>query len=106
MIIVGSSFDTLMQRTTARVEKLIQGSSFFRPSQVPATDGSSSSSGGTPSAGSIIIPGNRDANSPNAVSSFVGSSGHTLGGGSANRRVTDARAARLQALERRGENAV
>jgi len=84
----------------------MMGSSFFRPAQVPATDGSVDSRGGTPSVGSIIMPGNRNASSSNAESSFVGSSGHTLGGGTANRRVTDARAARLQALERRGEHAV
>lgn len=91
----------------ANALQLLQGSSFFRPTQVPATDTSGGSGGGTPSAGSIIMPGSRNnASSSNTESSFAGSSGHTLGGGSANRRVTDARAARLQALERRGEHAV
>lgn len=72
----------------------------------------SSDASGSPvsTAGSVAVAGSSRSVSSNnlgrsGTSSFPGSSGHTLGG-STNRRVTDARAARLQALERRGENAV
>lgn len=82
----------------------------FRPNPTAATtDAGRRSNSGAPPAGSVIMPGNRNtsSNANTESATFPGSSpGHTLGGSSANRRVTDARAARLQALEGRGEHAV
>jgi hypothetical protein len=51
--------------------------------------------------------GGRPIGNPTSVadSSFAASAGRTLGG-STNRRATDARTARLQALENRGDEAV
>lgn len=108
-VIYGCKIPMSFARNLTETELALQGSSLFRSRPGPTADTDAS-----PSVGSVIVRGNRQSstssNNPVDTTPFAGSTGHTLGGGSTNRRKNEtgaaARAARLQALERRGDHAV